>query len=61
MAVFQTYSSSHLRAVSLFPAVESFTHLAHTWMLILEFADVVDILINDDIEAIWLVMRRNVR
>lgn len=32
----------------------------HTWMIVLEFGQVVDILINNDPEGIGLVMRRNV-
>jgi hypothetical protein len=32
----------------------------HTWMLVLEFAQVIYILVNDDPEIVWFVMRRNV-
>jgi hypothetical protein len=34
--------------------------MLHTWVVILKVGQIVHILINDDVEAVWLVMRRNV-
>jgi hypothetical protein len=33
---------------------------AHTWMLILELRQVVDVLVDGDIEVVWLVVRCDV-
>lgn len=34
--------------------------IGNTWMLILELAEVINALVNDDPEAVWLVVRRNI-